>query len=65
MQASLERFFSHSKLRDQAAPWVMAEAEAREAVVVTYEGNAPSPGNRQRAQTRSSPPFARTSASTV
>jgi pyruvate-formate lyase-activating enzyme len=33
-----ERFFSHSKLRDQADPWVMAEAEAREAVVVTYEG---------------------------
>ena len=33
-----ERFFSRSKLRDEADPWVMAEAEAREAVVVTYEG---------------------------
>jgi hypothetical protein len=33
-----EGFFSRSKLRDQADPWVMAEAEAREAVVVTYEG---------------------------
>ena len=33
-----EKFFSRSKLRDEADPWVMAEAEAREAVVVTYEG---------------------------
>jgi hypothetical protein len=34
-----ERFFSGSKLRDGADPWVMAEAEAREAVVVTLRGH--------------------------
>lgn len=33
-----ESFFSRSKLRDQADPWVVAEGEARNAVVVTYEG---------------------------
>jgi hypothetical protein len=33
-----ESLFDRSQLRHEADPWIMAEAEARTAIVVTYEG---------------------------